>query len=177
MGIPAQDEDEVCANVGSRKKRAARGSSGPTCPGILSRERPNVGIIPARSSARGKRRRRLALGGTLTTRSATSVPRGFWQLGDRRRIGGDPVPPGIGIHRHWPFEDDPRRAESDVRRDGGDAEEGPQVASSPDVTKPVVALHAGSRRRARPGPTGALVSGAGNRHGQAEALERQGIAR
>ena len=173
--IPAHDMLRLRAYVRSRHVTLI----GPNCPGVLSPDKANVGIIPAevfRAGSVGL----VSRSGTLTYQIGYELA----QLGLGNSsivgIGGDPV---VGSS----FVDVLRRFEADdetetivlVGEIGGDEEEKAAAYVAERMTKPVFAYIAGFS--APPGKTmghaGAIISGsAGTAQAKKEALEAVGIA-
>jgi succinyl-CoA synthetase alpha subunit len=151
---------------------------GPNCPGVLSPDKANVGIIPAEVFAAG------AIG--LVSRSGTltyQIGYELAQLGLGNSsivgIGGDPVPGSSFIDVLAKFEDDPETEYVVmVGEIGGNEEEKAAEFIREDMTKPVVAYIAGFT--APPGKTmghaGAIISGSsGTAVAKKEALEACGV--
>jgi succinyl-CoA synthetase alpha subunit len=151
---------------------------GPNCPGALSPDQANVGIIPAEIFREG------AIG--LVSRSGTLTYQIGHELAQRGLgnstivgIGGDPV---VGSS----FIDVLRRFEADAETEvivmvgeiGGDEEEKAARFIEAELTKPVVAYIAGFT--APPGKTmghaGAIISGSsGTATAKKDALEASGV--
>ena len=151
---------------------------GPNCPGVLSPDKANVGIIPAEVFAAG------AIG--LVSRSGTltyQIGYELAQLGLGNSsivgIGGDPVPGSSFIDVLAKFEDDPETEYVVmVGEIGGNEEEKAAEFIREHMTKPVVAYIAGFT--APPGKTmghaGAIISGSsGTAAAKKEALEACGV--
>jgi succinyl-CoA synthetase alpha subunit len=173
-GIPVRD----MANVHSYLKRAATTLIGPNCPGLISPDQANVGIIPGEICAPGR------VG--LVSRSGTlvyQIVHELTQLGLGQStcigMGSDPVH-GIGfIESLAAFQDD---ADTDlvvmVGEIGGDDEERAAAYIADHVTKPVVGYIAGFEAPPgkRMGHAGAIVTGSkGTASAKAEALEAAGV--
>src|SRR6187200_2316894 len=151
---------------------------GPNCPGVLSPDKANVGIIPAHFFSAG--------GVGLVSRSGTltyQIGNELAQLGVGNStivgIGGDPVIGSSFIDVIAQFEADP---ETElivmVGEIGGDEEERTADYIGEHVTKPVVAYIAGFEAPPgkRMGHAGAIISGSsGTAQAKAEALESKGV--
>jgi succinyl-CoA synthetase alpha subunit len=151
---------------------------GPNCPGALSPEKANVGIIPAeifREGAIGV----VSRSGTLTYQIGHELTQRGLGNSTIVGIGGDPV---VGSS----FTDVLARFEADdetelvvlVGEIGGDDEEKAAAFIDAEMTKPVVAYIAGFT--APPGKTmghaGAIISGSsGTAQAKKEALEERGV--
>ena len=151
---------------------------GPNCPGALSPERSNVGIIPAAIFTPGN------IG--LVSRSGTltyQIGHELTQLGLGNStivgIGGDPIVGSSFIDVLGRFEDDPETEYVVmVGEIGGDEEEKAARFIRDAMTKPVLAYIAGFT--APPGKTmghaGAIISGtSGTAQAKKEALEACGV--
>jgi succinyl-CoA synthetase alpha subunit len=151
---------------------------GPNCPGALSPERANVGIIPAQVFARG--------GIGLVSRSGTLTYQIGKELADLGLgnstivgIGGDPVVGSSFIDVLERFEADPEtELVVMVGEIGGDEEEKAAAFIAERMTTPVVAYIAGFQ--APPGKTmghaGAIISGSsGTAAAKRDALEAHGV--
>ncbi len=173
-GVPAHDMLRIHAYL------QGRGSTmiGPNCPGALSPDKANVGIIPAEIFREG------AIG--LVSRSGTltyQIGHELTQLGLGNStivgIGGDPVVGSSFIDILSRFEaDEQTERVVMVGEIGGDEEEKAAAYIEAEMTKPVVAYIAGFT--APPGKTmghaGAIISGsAGTAQAKKEALEARGI--
>ena len=151
---------------------------GPNCPGALSPDVANVGIIPAQVFAAGR------IG--LVSRSGTLTYQIGKELADLGLgnstivgIGGDPVVGSSFIDVLALFEDDEETKQVVmVGEIGGDEEEKAAAFIESEMSKPVVAYIAGFT--APPGKTmghaGAIISGsAGTAEAKKAALEAKGI--
>ncbi len=169
-GIPVRDMAQVVAYL--------RGSGaalvGPNCPGVISPNRANVGIIPGEICTPG------SVG--LVSRSGTLTYQIVHELTQRGigqstcvGMGGDPVH-GIGfIGSLERFEADP---ETDlivmIGEIGGDDEERAAAFIAERMSKPVVSYIAGftAPPGKRMGHAGAIITGSsGTAQAKAEALE------
>ncbi len=173
-GIPAHDMLGVYTYLRPRGIRLL----GPNCPGALSPEVANVGIIPTKVFARG--------GVGLVSRSGTLTYQIGSELAGRGLgnstivgIGGDPVVGTSFIDALELFEADPETKQIVlVGEIGGNEEEKAADHIAAHVSKPVVAYIAGFT--APPGKTmghaGAIISGsAGTAAAKQEALEARGV--
>ena len=173
-GVPAHEMLRIHASIGPRGVTLI----GPNCPGALSPEKANVGIIPAEIFREG------AVG--LVSRSGTltyQIGHELTQLGLGNStivgIGGDPVVGTSFIDVLARFEADPQTEQVVmVGEIGGDEEEKAAAYIESEMSKPVVAYIAGFT--APPGKTmghaGAIISGsAGTAQGKKDALEAKGI--
>ena len=173
-GIPAHDELRVYNHLEHGPARLV----GPNCPGILSPDKANVGIIPAgffRAGNVGV----VSRSGTLTYQIGNELAgRGFGNS-SIVGIGGDPVPGSSFVDIIELFEADHETELIVLSGEiGGDAEERAAEYIGEHVSKPVVAYIAGFT--APPGKTmghaGAIVSGSkGTAAAKAEALEAHGV--
>jgi succinyl-CoA synthetase alpha subunit len=173
-GVPAHEMLRMHAYVRARGVRLI----GPNCPGVLSPDKANVGIIPGeifRAGAVGL----VSRSGTLTYQIGHELA----QLGLGNStivgIGGDPVVGSSFVDILELFEADP---ETEfvvmVGEIGGDEEEKAAAFIESTLSKPVLAYIAGFT--APPGKTmghaGAIISGsAGTAQAKQEALEARGI--
>jgi succinyl-CoA synthetase alpha subunit len=173
-GIPAHEMLDVYTYLRPRGIRLL----GPNCPGALSPERANVGIIPAQVFAQG--------GVGLVSRSGTltyQIGAELAQLGLGNStivgIGGDPVVGTSFIDALELFQaDDQTEIIVMVGEIGGNEEEKAADFIAEHVTKPVYAYIAGFT--APPGKTmghaGAIISGSsGTAAAKKEALEARGV--
>jgi succinyl-CoA synthetase alpha subunit len=173
-GIPVRD----MASVRSYLRGSSTTLVGPNCPGVISPDKANVGIIPGEICAPGR------VG--LVSRSGTlvyQIVHELTQLGIGQStcvgMGGDPVH-GIGFTDALAsFQGD---AETDlivmVGEIGGDDEERAAVYIEENMTKPVVGYIAGFEAPPgkRMGHAGAIVTGSrGTAQAKAEALETAGV--
>ncbi|MDP8943551.1 MAG: succinate--CoA ligase subunit alpha [Actinomycetota bacterium] len=173
-GIPAHDMLRVHAHLGRGPTRLV----GPNCPGVLSPEKANVGIIPAHFFSAGNVGL-VSRSGTLTYQIGNELAgRGFGNstiVG----IGGDPIVGSSFVDVIALFEADPETELIVMCGEiGGDEEERTAAYVAEHVSKPVVAYIAGFT--APPGKTmghaGAIVSGSsGTAQAKADALEANGV--
>jgi succinyl-CoA synthetase alpha subunit len=149
---------------------------GPNCPGLISPEQANVGIIPADITKRGP------IG--LVSKSGTLTYQMMYELRDigfstAVGIGGDPVIGTTHIDCLRAFQDDPdTTAIVMIGEIGGDAEERAAAFISEYVTKPVVGYVAGftAPEGKTMGHAGAIVSGSsGTAQAKKDALEAAGV--
>jgi succinyl-CoA synthetase alpha subunit len=172
-GVPVRDTAEFwqyVQNAGSTRL------IGPNCPGLISPEKSNAGIIPADIAHAGR------IG--LVSKSGTLTYQMMYELRDLGfstcvGIGGDPVIGTTHIDCLAAFEADP---ETDaivmIGEIGGDAEERAAAYIAEHVTKPVVGYVAGftAPEGKTMGHAGAIVSGsAGTAAAKQEALEAAGV--
>src|SRR5918999_4273636 len=171
-GIPVHDSTYFWAHAQGGSTRII----GPNCPGLISPERSNAGIIPANITKQGK------IG--LVSKSGTLTYQMMYELRDIGfstcvGIGGDPVIGTTHIDCLQAFQDDPEtEAIVMIGEIGGDAEERAADFVKANVTKPVVGYIAGFT--APPGRTmghaGAIVSGSsGTAEAKKVALEAAGV--
>jgi succinyl-CoA synthetase alpha subunit len=174
-GIPAHDELRVFNTL---KKNGRSRLVGPNCPGILSPNKANVGIIPAAFFKQGNVGV-VSRSGTLTYQIGNVLARRGFGNSTIVGIGGDPVPGTDFIDVIAMFEGDPETELIVMCGEiGGNAEEQAAEFIAESVSKPVVAYIAGFT--APPGKTmghaGAIVSGTqGTARAKAEALESRGV--
>jgi succinyl-CoA synthetase alpha subunit len=149
---------------------------GPNCPGLISPEQSNVGIIPSDITKRGP------IG--LVSKSGTLTYQMMYELRDigfstAVGIGGDPVIGTTHIDCLKAFQDDPETtAIVMIGEIGGDAEERAAAFISEYVTKPVVGYVAGftAPEGKTMGHAGAIVSGSsGTAQAKKDALEAAGV--
>ncbi|CAN5405022.1 succinate--CoA ligase subunit alpha [soil metagenome] len=173
-GIPVLDMER---NYWRAKEKGVR-LVGPNCPGILSPDKANVGIIPAQFFDRGKIGV-VSKSGTLTYQIGNELK----QAGEGNTsivgIGGDPIVGSDFIDILTLFEADP---ETElivmVGEIGGDAEERAAEFIDANVSKPVVGYIAGftAPPGKQMGHAGAIISGsAGTAQAKKDALEEKGI--
>ena len=173
-GLPAHDMLRVYTYIRPRGVTML----GPNCPGALSPEKANVGIIPAEIFTPG------SIG--LVSRSGTLT----YQIGHELTglglgnstivgIGGDPIVGSSFIDVLGRFEADPEtEMVVMVGEIGGDEEEKAARFIADEMSKPVVAYIAGFS--APPGKTmghaGAIITGSsGTAQAKKEALEASGV--
>ncbi|WP_028663037.1 succinate--CoA ligase subunit alpha [Saccharomonospora halophila] len=173
-GIPVHDSAAFWAHACAKGNKTR--IIGPNCPGIISPEQSNAGIIPADITRRGR------IG--LVSKSGTLTYQMMYELRDigfstAIGIGGDPVIGTTHIDALEAFEADP---ETDVivmiGEIGGDAEERAAEYVEAHVTKPVVGYVAGftAPEGKTMGHAGAIVSGSsGTAQAKKEALEASGV--
>ena len=149
---------------------------GPNCPGLISPEQSNAGIIPGDITKKGR------IG--LVSKSGTLTYQMMFELRDLGfstcvGIGGDPIIGTTHIDCLAAFQDDP---ETDVivmiGEIGGDAEERAAAFIKDHVTKPVIGYVAGftAPEGKTMGHAGAIVSGSsGTAAAKKEALEAVGV--
>ncbi|MGY1763123.1 succinate--CoA ligase subunit alpha [Geodermatophilus sp. SYSU D00779] len=171
-GIPVHDSTYFWAHAQGGSTRII----GPNCPGLISPERSNAGIIPANITKQGK------IG--LVSKSGTLTYQMMYELRDIGfstcvGIGGDPVIGTTHIDCLQAFQDDPEtEAIVMIGEIGGDAEERAADFIEANVTKPVVGYVAGftAPEGKTMGHAGAIVSGsAGTAQAKKEALEAAGV--
>lgn len=151
---------------------------GPNCPGVLSPEKANVGIIPAQFFDRG-RIGVVSKSGTLTYQIGNELKQAGEGNSSIVGIGGDPIVGSDFIDILTRFENDD---ETDlivmVGEIGGDAEERAAEFIAEKITKPVVAYIAGftAPPGKQMGHAGAIISGSsGTAKAKQEALEAKGV--
>lgn len=149
---------------------------GPNCPGLISPDKSNAGIIPATIAKSGR------IG--LVSKSGTLTYQMMYELRDigfstAVGIGGDPIIGTTHIDCLQAFQDDP---ETDaivmIGEIGGDAEERAAAYIKENITKPVVGYVAGftAPEGKTMGHAGAIVSGSsGTAAAKQEALEAVGV--
>ena len=172
-GVPVAD---TAAFVAQAKKSGKTRIIGPNCPGIISPNQSNVGIIPSTISGPGR------LG--LVSKSGTLTYQMMFELRDigfvtAVGIGGDPVNGTSHIDVLAAFEADPQVAAIVLIGEiGGDAEERAAAYIADHVTKPVVAYVAGFTAPVGKtmGHAGAIVTGsAGTAAAKKAAFEAAGV--
>jgi len=172
-GVPVRDTAEFfqyAQNAGTTR------IIGPNCPGIISPEQSNAGIIPGDITTAGR------IG--LVSKSGTLTYQMMFELRDLGfstcvGIGGDPIIGTTHIDCLEAFQADP---DTDVivmiGEIGGDAEERAATYIKDNVTKPVVGYVAGftAPEGKTMGHAGAIVSGSsGTATAKQEALESVGV--
>lgn len=172
-GVPVHDTAYFYALAA---KSSATRIIGPNCPGLISPEKSNAGIIPASIAKSGR------IG--LVSKSGTLTYQMMYELRDigfstAVGIGGDPIIGTTHIDCLQAFEDDP---ETDaivmIGEIGGDAEERAAAYIKDNITKPVVGYVAGftAPEGKTMGHAGAIVSGSsGTAAAKQEALEAVGV--
>ena len=175
-GIPAHDELRVYNTI----KRDHPGTRliGPNCPGILSPDKANVGIIPA-SFFKAGNVGVVSRSGTLTYQIGNEIAQAGFGCSSIVGIGGDPVPGSSFVDVLELFEADDQTELVVLSGEiGGSAEEEAAEYIAQHMTKPVVGYIAGFTAPAgkQMGHAGAIVSGsAGTAAAKAEALEAKGV--
>lgn len=172
-GVPVHDTAYFYALAA---KSGATRIIGPNCPGLISPEKSNAGIIPASIAKSGR------IG--LVSKSGTLTYQMMYELRDigfstAVGIGGDPIIGTTHIDCLQAFQDDP---ETDaivmIGEIGGDAEERAAAYIKDNITKPVVGYVAGftAPEGKTMGHAGAIVSGSsGTAAAKQEALEAVGV--
>jgi succinyl-CoA synthetase alpha subunit len=149
---------------------------GPNCPGLITPDVSNAGIIPANITHTGP------IG--LVSKSGTLTYQMMYELRDLGfstcvGIGGDPIIGTTHIDCLRAFQDDPStEAIVMIGEIGGDAEERAAAFIKEHVTKPVVGYVAGftAPEGKTMGHAGAIVSGSkGTALAKQEALESAGV--
>ena len=172
-GIPVHDSAYFYTYA---KEKGSTRLIGPNCPGVISPEQSNVGIIPADITGRGP------IG--LVSKSGTLTYQLMYELRDigfttAVGIGGDPVIGTTHIDCLKEFQDDPdTKAIVMIGEIGGDAEERAAAFIKEYVTKPVVGYVAGftAPEGKTMGHAGAIVSGSsGTAQAKKDALEAAGV--
>ena len=172
-GIPVHDSAYFYTYA---KEKGSTRLIGPNCPGVISPEQSNVGIIPADITGRGP------IG--LVSKSGTLTYQLMYELRDigfttAVGIGGDPVIGTTHIDCLKAFQDDPdTKAIVMIGEIGGDAEERAAAFIKEYVTKPVVGYVAGftAPEGKTMGHAGAIVSGSsGTAQAKKDALEAAGV--
>lgn len=173
-GVPVKDTAEFHALA--RKSGTTR-LIGPNCPGIISQEQSNAGIIPAESAPKKGPIGLVSKSGTLTYQMMFELRDIGFSSGVG--IGGDPIIGTTHIDAIRAFEEDPDTEYIIMIGEiGGDAEEYAAEYIKEHVTKPVVAYIAGFRapEGKTMGHAGAIVSGgSGTAAGKQQALEAAGV--
>ncbi|MEU9127384.1 succinate--CoA ligase subunit alpha [Kitasatospora sp. NPDC048540] len=173
-GVPVHDSAAFWAYAGSKGNKTR--IIGPNCPGLISPEQSNAGIIPADITKSGP------IG--LVSKSGTLTYQLMYELRDLGfssavGIGGDPVIGTTHIDALAAFEADPEtKIIVMIGEIGGDAEERAAAYIAEHVTKPVVGYVAGftAPEGKTMGHAGAIVSGSsGTAQAKKEALEAAGV--
>ena len=174
-GIPALDMARANAYI---RPRGLSTLVGPNCPGVISPDKANVGIIPGEICMAGPVGI-VSRSGTLTYQIVHELTQKGIGQSTCVGIGGDPVPGSDFIDVLTKFKDDP---ETEivvlVGEIGGDAEERAAQYIADNVDKPVVGYIAGftAPPGKRMGHAGAIVSGSkGTAQAKADALEKAGV--
>ncbi|MDQ5874838.1 MAG: succinate--CoA ligase subunit alpha [Actinomycetota bacterium] len=175
-GVPALDMARVVAHM----MGSGNGVHliGPNCPGVITPEVANVGIIPGEICSEGPVGL-VSRSGTLTYQIVHELTQKGVGQSTCVGIGGDPIPGSNFIDILELFEQD-QATEFVVMvgEIGGDAEERAAEWSNANMTKPIVAYIAGltAPEGKRMGHAGAIVSGSkGTAKAKIEALEGAGI--
>ena len=175
-GIPAHDELRVY-NVLKRDHPSSR-LIGPNCPGVLSPDKANVGIIPAAFFKQGNVGV-VSRSGTLTYQIGNEISQAGFGCSTIVGIGGDPVPGSSFVDVLELFQaDDQTELVVMAGEIGGSAEEEAAEFIAGHVSKPVVAYIAGftAPPGKQMGHAGAIVSGSsGTAAAKAQALEAKGV--
>ncbi len=172
-GVAVKDTAEFYTLTKGTKTRLI----GPNCPGIISPEKSNAGIIPSDIAPKAGRIGLVSKSGTLTYQMMYELR----DLGFSTAIGigGDPVIGTTHIDCLEAFQDDPDTdAIVMIGEIGGDAEERAAAYIEKNVTKPVVGYVAGftAPEGKTMGHAGAIVSGSsGTAAAKKEALEAAGV--
>lgn len=173
-GIPVHDAAVAWAhNVNHGQKTRI---IGPNCPGIITPEETNIGIIPDGISSSGPIGL-VSKSGTLTYQLMADVSE--IGISTALGIGGDPIPGTTHIDALQAFEDDPdTELIVMIGEIGGDAEEKAAEYIKTHITKPVIGYVAGftSPEGKTMGHAGAIVSGSsGTAQAKKDALEAVGV--
>jgi succinyl-CoA synthetase alpha subunit len=175
-GIPAHDELRVYNTL--KRDHPSTRLIGPNCPGILSPDKANVGIIPASFFKEGNVGV-VSRSGTLTYQIGNEIAQAGFGCSSIVGIGGDPVPGSSFVDVIELFEADEQTELIVLAGEiGGSAEEEAADYIAEHVRKPVVAYIAGFTAPAgkQMGHAGAIVSGsAGTAAAKAQALEAKGV--
>jgi succinyl-CoA synthetase alpha subunit len=151
---------------------------GPNCPGVLSPEKSNVGIIPAQFFDPGSIGV-VSKSGTLTYQIGNELKQAGMGNSSIVGIGGDPIVGSDFIDVLTLFEaDDETELIVMVGEIGGDAEERAADFIAEQVSKPVVAYIAGftAPPGKQMGHAGAIISGSsGTAEAKKQALEARGV--
>jgi succinyl-CoA synthetase alpha subunit len=151
---------------------------GPNCPGVLSPDKANVGIIPAHFFEPGPIGV-VSRSGTLTYQIGNELAQAGVGNSSIVGMGGDPIVGSDFIDILGLFQDDPEtELMVMVGEIGGDAEERAAEFIAENVTKPVVAYIAGftAPPGKQMGHAGAIISGSsGTAEAKKEALEAHGV--
>lgn len=173
-GIPVHDAAVAWAhNVNHGQKTRI---IGPNCPGIITPEETNIGIIPDGISSSGPIGL-VSKSGTLTYQLMADVSE--IGISTALGIGGDPIPGTTHIDALQAFEDDPdTELIVMIGEIGGDAEEKAAEYIKTHITKPVIGYVAGftAPEGKTMGHAGAIVSGSsGTAQAKKDALEAVGV--
>jgi succinyl-CoA synthetase alpha subunit len=173
-GIPVHDMLRVYTHL----RRGTTRLIGPNCPGVLSPDKANVGIIPAHFFSEGNVGL-VSRSGTLTYQIGNTLAQRGFGNSSIVGIGGDPIVGSSFIEIIELLEQDPQTELIVMCGEiGGEEEERTAEYIEANVSKPVVAYIAGFT--APPGKTmghaGAIISGSkGTAQAKAEALEATGV--
>ena len=173
-GIPVHDAAVAWAhNVNHGQKTRI---IGPNCPGIITPEETNIGIIPDGISSSGPIGL-VSKSGTLTYQLMADVSE--IGISTALGIGGDPIPGTTHIDALQAFEDDPdTELIVMIGEIGGDAEEKAAEYIKTHITKSVIGYVAGftAPEGKTMGHAGAIVSGSsGTAQAKKDALEAVGV--
>lgn len=173
-GIPVHDAAVAWAhNVNHGQKTRI---IGPNCPGIITPEETNIGIIPDGISSSGPIGL-VSKSGTLTYQLMADVSE--IGISTALGIGGDPIPGTTHIDALQAFEDDPdTELIVMIGEIGGDAEEKAAEYIKTHITMPVIGYVAGftAPEGKTMGHAGAIVSGSsGTAQAKKDALEAVGV--
>ncbi len=172
-GVPVHD---TAAFFAAAQASGSTTIVGPNCPGVITPDESNAGIIPADIAGKGR------IG--LVSKSGTLTYQLMYELRDLGfstavGIGGDPIIGTTHIDCLRAFEADPDTdAVIMVGEIGGDAEERAADFIPANVTKPVVGYVAGftAPEGKTMGHAGAIVSGSsGTAEAKKQALEAAGV--
>jgi succinyl-CoA synthetase alpha subunit len=151
---------------------------GPNCPGVLTPEECNVGVIPGHVSKAGSIGI-VSRSGTLTYEVLYALRQGGTGVSTCIGIGGDPVIGTTFLDALHLFEADPKTEKVVLIGEiGGTDEERAAQFISDHMTKPVVGFIAGRTAPAgkRMGHAGAIIEGgAGRADDKIAALRRSGV--
>src|SRR5215213_9865627 len=151
---------------------------GPNCPGVLSPDKANVGIIPAQFFDPGPIGV-VSKSGTLTYQIGNELKQAGTGNSSIVGIGGDPIVGSDFIDILKLYEADPdTELIVMVGEIGGDAEERAAEFIASDISKPVVAYIAGftAPPGKQMGHAGAIISGSsGTAQAKKDALEAKGV--
>jgi succinyl-CoA synthetase alpha subunit len=173
-GIPVHD----MMRVYWKAKQAGVRLIGPNCPGVLSPDKANVGIIPAQFFDRGSIGV-VSKSGTLTYQIGNELKQAGLGNSTIVGIGGDPIVGSDFIDVLALFEaDEETELIVLVGEIGGAAEERAAEYIAASVSKPVVAYIAGftAPPGKQMGHAGAIISGSsGTAEAKKQALEARGV--
>lgn len=173
-GIPIQDMMKVKSYGDQKGTRII----GPNCPGVLTPDECNLGIIPGNIAKPGNIGV-VSRSGTLTYEVVSSLNNNNIGISTCVGIGGDPIICTDFIQILELFEDDPHTEKIILIGEiGGDDEERAAEYIANSVTKPVIALISGVSAPAgrRMGHAGAIIEGSsGTALSKIVALEGAGV--